>query len=68
MTTPFVWVFQYEVPDMRETKTYVPHTTFRTEDSIRHRGGIVLAYTGRQVPAVEVDSTGMWKPDRNPVT
>ena len=67
MANPFIWVYQYEIRDSREAHGYVPHTTYRTEESIRNRGGIVLAFTARQVPAVEVDSSGMWKPDRNPV-
>jgi hypothetical protein len=64
MTSPFIWVYQYEIPEMREAKGYVRQASYRTEASIRQQGGVVLAYTGRQVPAHEIDSTGAWAPDR----
>ena len=68
MATTVTWVYQYEVLDMRDTRSFVKHSTFRTRQGIEQRGGLVLEHTGREVPGYEVDAAGMWKPDRNPVT
>ena len=64
----YTWVYQYEMVEARLGTETVRHTTFRTRDSILAKGGTPLSHTARQVRAYEVDTSGMWKPDRNPVT
>jgi len=61
----FVWVYQYEAP---ENGKPVTHASYRTPEAIEKRGGVLIRRSGKQVPAYEIDSSGMWRPDRNPVT
>lgn len=57
-----VTVYRY---DIKDTPTA---TVYRTRDSILAMHGVVREDTARQVPAGEITSGGLWKPDRNPVT
>ena len=60
-------VYQYQVLE-GNARTRVRSTTYRTRESIEQRGGKVLEDTARKVPAMELDGSGLWRPDRNPVT